>query len=179
MTSQSYKLKDDEMRKLCETKPQFIDGGFLLCDVILALAIFVGLVYFIYYSLTNSFSIDFKDIALFILISAITVFVNILYLDQFVWIWFGKETISYDSKRLMIQRKRLMFRKNIIKWEDIESANIYEPPILVRTHWGPQETIIIRYGKHKKAKIGVNAPNPQELIDRILKLKRNSLKAKN
>ena len=159
------------MKRVYSTKPENKGGFFLL------LMSFAGLIMVYGY---GSILLDCSKISDIVIVSLIlfAIFAWIYYfLDEAIWLMFGKEKCEYDDTKIVITKHRLFKRRKEIPWNEITDISLYSPgliveiityPSLVGT---PQGTILIKYGKGKKYKCGVNLGRikAQKVINELCK----------
>ena len=144
------------MKRVYSTKPENKGGFFLL------LMSFAGLIMVYGY---GSILLDCSKISDIVIVSLIlfAIFAWIYYfLDEAIWLMFGKEKCEYDDTKIVITKHRLFKRRKEIPWNEITDISLYSPGLIVELFTypsltgTPQGTILIKYGKGKKYKCGVN-----------------------
>ena len=154
ITLEPIKNRKFIMKRVYSTKPENKGGFFLL------LMSFAGLIMVYGY---GSILLDCSKISDIVIVSLVLFAIlawNYYILDEAIWLMFGKEKCEYDDTKIVIT-KHLKRRKEI-PWNEITDISLYSPGLIVELFTypsltgTPQGTILIKYGKGKKYKCGVN-----------------------
>ena len=159
------------MKRVYSTKPENKGGFFLL------LMSFAGLIMVYGY---GSILLDCSKISDIVIVSLVllAIFAWIYYfLDEAIWLMFGKEKCEYDDTKIVITKHRVFKRRKEIPWNEITDISLYSPGLIVELFTypsltgTPQGTILIKYGKGKKYKCGVNLGRikAQKVINELYK----------
>ena len=144
------------MKRVYSTKPENKGGFFLL------LMSFAGLIMVYGY---GSILLDCSKISDIVIVSLVLLAILAwiyYFLDEAIWLMFGKEKCEYDDTKIVITKHRLFKRRKEIPWNEITDISLYSPGLIVELFTypsltgTPQGTILIKYGKGKKYKCGVN-----------------------
>ena len=119
---------------------------------------------------------SFWNIVIANVIMAPVVCFMVLNIDHVWWLFRGVETISFDSEKLVIERKKLLSRTIVVEWKSLLTVECYEDSLfrsflfyLLHSE-GIENTIKIWYGDHKTVRFGINLEKPQLLVDKIVEL---------
>lgn len=119
---------------------------------------------------------SFWNIVIANVIMAPVVCCMVLDMDYFWWLFRGEETISYDSEKLVIERKKLLRRTIVVDWKSMLTVECHEDSLfrsflfyLLRID-GIEDKVKIWYGDHKTVRFGINLEKPQLLVDKIVEL---------
>lgn len=171
ITLEPIKNRKFIMKRVYSTKPENKGGFFLL------LMSFAGLIMVYGY---GSILLDCSKISDIVIVSLVllAIFAWIYYfLDEAIWLMFGKEKCEYDDTKIVITKHRVFKRRKEIPWNEITDISLYSPGLIVELFTypsltgTPQGTILIKYGKGKKYKCGVNLGRikAQKVINELYK----------
>lgn len=171
ITLEPIKNRKFIMKRVYSTKPENKGGVFLLLTILAGLFLVYGYV---------SILLDCSKISDIVIVSLIlfAIFAWIYYfLDEAIWLMFGKEKCEYDDSKIVITKHRLFKRRKEIPWNEITDISLYSPGLIVELFTypsltgTPQGTILIKYGKGKKYKCGVNLDRikAQKVINELYK----------
>ena len=113
------------MKRVYSTKPENKGGVFLLLTILAGLFLVYGYV---------SILLDCSSISDIVIVSLIlfAIFAWIYYfLDEAIWLMFGKEKCEYDDSKIVITKHRLFKRRKEIPWNEITDISLYSPGLIV------------------------------------------------
>ena len=125
ITLEPIKNRKFIMKRVYSTKPENKGGVFLLVTILAGLFLVYGYV---------SILLDCSKISDIVIVSLIlfAIFAWIYYfLDEAIWLMFGKEKCEYDDTKIVITKHRLFKRRKEIPWNEITDISLYSPGLIV------------------------------------------------